>query len=46
MRYEFRPVLVRLGLLREHLPRRPVERRETARGFDGPYCPDPDTREW
>jgi hypothetical protein len=39
IRYEFRPQLARLGLL----PRygwNPLDRRETARGFDGPYCPD------
>jgi hypothetical protein len=43
IRYEFRPALVRLGIL----PRPPqhthgpLGRRETARGFDDPYCPDP-----
>lgn len=43
IRYEFRPALVRLGVLPRphHHPRGPLDRRETARGFDGPYCPDP-----
>jgi len=43
IRYEFRRALVRLGVLpRPHHHRRgPLARRETARGFDGPYCPDP-----
>ena len=38
LRYEFRPALVKLGVL----PRgeRPLERRERARGFSG-YCPEP-----
>jgi hypothetical protein len=40
IRYEFRPQLVRLGLLPAH-PRRPIDRRESARGFEGPYCPEP-----
>lgn len=39
IRYEFRPQLVRLGVLPQ--PRDPLGRREGARGFDGPYCPDP-----
>jgi hypothetical protein len=39
IRYEFRPQLVKLGVL----PRdpSPLERREKARGFDR-YCPEPD----
>jgi len=39
LRYEFRPELVRLGVL----PRidSPRERRERARGFEG-YCPEPE----
>jgi hypothetical protein len=43
LRYEYRPALVRLGVL----PRRydqpdPLRRRERARGFDDPrFCPDP-----
>lgn len=38
IRYEFRPQLVKLGVL----PRydEPIERRERARGFDN-YCPEP-----
>ncbi|MBN2371894.1 MAG: hypothetical protein JXO72_15540 [Vicinamibacteria bacterium] len=39
IRYEFRPQLARLGLLPPH-GRDPLDRRETARGFDGPYCPE------
>jgi hypothetical protein len=40
VRYEFRPQLVRLGVL--PAPRRadPLERRERARGFEPDYCPD------
>lgn len=36
IRYEFRPQLVELGILRPS----PLERRERSRGFDG-YCPEP-----
>lgn len=36
LRYEFRPQLVKLGVLREP---RILDRRERAHGFDGPYCP-------
>lgn len=39
IRYEYRPQLVRLGVLPQ--PRNPLNRREGARGFEGPYCPDP-----
>jgi hypothetical protein len=46
IRYEFRPVLVRLGILPRPAGGRPIDRRETARGFEGPYCPDPDGRAW
>jgi hypothetical protein len=42
LRYEYRPVLARLGILP---PRRfvdPLERRQHSHGFDGmAYCPDP-----
>ena len=38
LRYEFRPQLVALGVLRE--PRDPVARREAGRGFSD-FCPDP-----
>ena len=37
IRYEFRPQLVKLGVL---LDRSPLERRESARGFGG-WCPQP-----
>jgi hypothetical protein len=37
IRYEFRPQLVRLGVLSNS--RAPLERREKARGFE--YCPEP-----
>jgi len=38
IRYEFRPQLVKLGIL--PAPIAPMERRERARGF-GEYCPQP-----
>lgn len=38
LRYEFRPQLVALGVLRE--PRDPVARREAGRGFSE-FCPEP-----
>jgi hypothetical protein len=38
LRYEFRPQLVALGVLRE--PRDPIARRETGRGFSE-FCPEP-----
>ncbi len=38
IRYEFRPQLVKLGILPTEDDR--LARRETARGFDG-YCPEP-----
>lgn len=41
LRYEFRPQLVRLGLLPESPHATPLHRREAARGFEGRYCPDP-----
>ena len=40
LRYEFRPQLVKLGLLPEWRHPAPLDRRERARGFDG-YCPEP-----
>ena len=40
LRYEFRPQLVKLGLLPEWRHPTPLDRRERARGFDG-YCPEP-----
>ena len=42
LRYEFRPHLVKLGLI--PVPRPcpdPLQRREHASGFSGSYCPDP-----
>lgn len=39
LRYEFRPALVKLGVLMEP-SRSPLQRRERARGFEG-YCPEP-----
>jgi len=44
VRYEFRPVLVRLGVLPHPCPPRPLERREGASGFEVGYCPEPDRR--
>jgi hypothetical protein len=42
IRYEFRPQLVKLGLLPPPpVPYSPLERREHAQGFEGSYCPDP-----
>ena len=38
IRYEFRPQLVRLGILPREIE--PLDRREAARGFDS-YCPEP-----
>jgi hypothetical protein len=38
IRYEFRPQLVKLGVLPRDLS--PLERREQARGFDERYCPE------
>lgn len=40
LRYEFRPQLVKLGVLPPERRPRPIERRERARGFDD-YCPEP-----
>lgn len=42
IRYEFRPQLVKLGVLPKPRPcEPPLSRREEARGFSGSYCPDP-----
>jgi len=42
LRYEFRPVLVRLGVVPPPADRDPLDRRERARGFrDTSYCPVP-----
>lgn len=41
LHYEYRPALVRLGLLPPQTSRSALDRREHASGFSGPYCPDP-----
>ena len=43
IRYEYRPALVRLGILPRPYPAPdPLQRRERARGFrDGQFCPEP-----
>ena len=40
IRYEFRPQLVRLGVLPNRERERPLDRRERSSGF-GAYCPEP-----
>jgi hypothetical protein len=41
IRYEYRPALVKLGLLPRVRPSDPLERREHARGFEPGFAPDP-----
>ncbi len=41
IRYEYRPALVKLGLLPRARPSDPLERREHARGFEPGFAPDP-----
>jgi len=42
IRYEYRPQLVKLGVLRpEPLPDDPIDRRQHARGFSPGFCPIP-----
>ncbi|MEW6338145.1 MAG: hypothetical protein ACOY3Y_18685 [Acidobacteriota bacterium] len=41
IRYEFRPQLIKLGLLPRHTS---LDRRERARGFEGAWCPEPPGR--
>jgi hypothetical protein len=42
LRYEYRPILVRLGVLPPSGTYYPLARRERAKGFDdGNYCPEP-----
>jgi hypothetical protein len=42
LRYEYRPQLVRLGVLRDVVrPEDPLDRRQQARGFAPGFCPDP-----
>lgn len=44
IRYEFRPQLVRLGVLKPAPTAGPLERRERARGFEPGFCPEPPRR--
>jgi len=41
IRYEYRPALVRLGLLPQPRPSDPLARRERSRGFKDGFAPDP-----
>jgi hypothetical protein len=41
VRYEFRPQLVRLGIIPAPGTIDPLRRRERARGFESGYCPEP-----
>lgn len=41
IRYEFRPQLVRLGILPPAQPADRLQRREGARGFEPGFCPEP-----
>ena len=41
IRYEFRPQLVRLGILPSPRTVNPLQRREGARGFEPGFCPEP-----
>jgi hypothetical protein len=41
IRYEYRPALVKLGLLPPVRPSDPLRRRERARGFEPGFAPDP-----
>lgn len=41
IRYEYRPALVKLGLLPRARPSDPLDRRERAHGFDAGFAPDP-----
>lgn len=45
IRYEYRPALVKLGLLPRVRPSDPLERRERARGFEPGFAPDPYRRD-
>jgi hypothetical protein len=46
LRYEYRPALVRLGLLPPRASSTALDRREHASGFARSFCPDPPSREW
>ncbi len=41
IRYEFRPQLVKLGILPPTPPTDPLQRREHAHGFEPGFCPEP-----
>jgi hypothetical protein len=41
IRYEFRPQLVRLGILPPTPTADPLQRRERARGFEPSFCAEP-----
>jgi hypothetical protein len=41
IRYEFRPQLVRLGILPRVVAADPLQRRERAQGFEQGFCPEP-----
>ena len=41
IRYEFRPQLVRLGILPRAVPTDRLQQRERARGFEPGFCPEP-----
>lgn len=41
IRYEFRPQLVRLGILPPARAADPLPRRERGRGFEPGFCPEP-----
>ena len=41
IRYEFRPQLVRLGILPRAMPADRLHQRERARGFEPGFCPEP-----
>jgi hypothetical protein len=41
LRYEYRPALVKLGLVPRERPVDPLQRREHAQGFDPAFAPDP-----
>ena len=44
IRYEFRPQLVRLGILPPARTADPLQRRERSQGFEPGFCPDPQGR--
>lgn len=44
LRYEFRPVLVKLGVLPSPCPPDRLEQREAGHGFEMGFCPEPDRK--